>query len=74
MRFAFLLFMLAAVAGCAASPTAAYDAIAESYCRQKAGEPEVKGCALHMKTGYLTNEEINYINEKSRWWTGREGP
>ena len=30
-------------------------------------------CLKHMRNGYLTNEEINYINEKTKWWREREG-
>lgn len=75
MRSLFIALILV-LTGCAGpnSATAAYDAVAEMYCKQKFPNQNIAGCLLHMKTGYLTNEEINFVNEKSRWWTEREAP
>ena len=65
------VLLLTACAGADTGPdrtTAAYDAAAQAYCKKKFPNMNIAGCMVHMKTGYLTNDEINFINEKTRWW------
>ncbi|MEI6557687.1 MAG: hypothetical protein WCO00_04710 [Rhodospirillaceae bacterium] len=64
------------VIGCAGAATAPeeYNAILEQYCKLKFLDKDFNGCMHHMKTGYLTNDEVNFINEKTSWWIDDHDP
>ncbi len=46
-----------------------YDRVIASYCLEKnRGHDAYNACINHMKNEYLSNWEVNYINEKTKWW------
>ena len=75
-----LVLILLAASGCANLPPDKLNATQEDYqnvigryCKMKYPNNGYNECLMHMKNGYLTNEEINYINERTKWWREREG-
>ena len=76
---AFLVFIASSGCTLRSSDTvtgvqANYEVVSEQYCKQKYPKAGYDACLNHMWQGYLTNEEINYINEKTRWWRVRNDP
>ena len=76
-----VVLVLLVVAGCAIQSTdrmntvqGDYDKVIWRYCKLKYPTNGYNSCIQHMNDGYLTNEEINYINKSTKWWCEREGP
>ena len=75
-RMIVLLLLLAA--GCAPPNTRGSNSAVDNYyetmagyCKDRSATLPFDACMAQIKNGYLTNQEYNYLNEKTKWWTRR---